>query len=111
MMGVSAVVATYRRKEELRRLFESVLAQVPHPLELIIVDQNRDGLIDDLMAEYSDRLPLVHLRMEEANQSKARNLGAKAARYEILCFPDDDCWFDEGALQGVQQHFAQHDTD
>lgn len=100
-------MATYRRKEELRRLFDSVLLQPPTLFELIIVDQNRDGLIDDLLEEYRSRLPLVHLRMEEANQSKARNLGAATARYELLCFPDDDCWFDTGALKGVQLHFER----
>ena len=108
MNGISAVIATYRRKEELRRLFDSILLQPPSLYELIVVDQNDDGLLDILMEEYSDRLPLVHLRMQEANQSKARNLGARAARYEVLCFPDDDCWFEPGALKGVQLHFERH---
>ncbi|RYY87076.1 MAG: glycosyltransferase family 2 protein [Chitinophagaceae bacterium] len=111
MKGISAVVATYRRKDELRRLFDSIIAQPPTLYELIIVDQNRDGLLDDLLEEYRTRLPLVHLRMEEANQSKARNLGATHARYDILCFPDDDCWFEPGALKGVQLHFERHETD
>ncbi|RYD97309.1 MAG: glycosyltransferase family 2 protein [Sphingobacteriales bacterium] len=111
MKGISAVVATYRRKDELRRLFESVLEQPPSRYELIIVDQNTDGLLDEIIDAYSDRIPIVHLRMEEANQSKARNLGAKVAQYEILCFPDDDCWFERGALRGVQLHFDRQDTD
>ncbi|RYZ16960.1 MAG: glycosyltransferase family 2 protein [Chitinophagaceae bacterium] len=107
MNGISAVVATYRRKDELRRLFNSILLQPPTLFELIIVDQNRDGLLDDLLEEYSTRLPIVHLRMEEANQSKARNLGARAARFDVLCFPDDDCWFEPGALKGAQLHFER----
>ncbi|RYY98539.1 MAG: glycosyltransferase family 2 protein [Chitinophagaceae bacterium] len=103
--GISAVVATYKRKKELRRLFDSILAYPLKELELIIVDQNRDGLLDDLIAEFAPLLTLRHIKMEEANQSKARNLGAQAARYDVLCFPDDDCWFDPGALNAVQRHF------
>ncbi|GAA4329015.1 glycosyltransferase family 2 protein [Flaviaesturariibacter amylovorans] len=105
MKGISAVVATYKRKKELRRLFDSILAYPLKDLELIIVDQNRDGLLDDLIAEFTPLLTLRHIKMEEANQSKARNLGARAARYDVICFPDDDCWFDPGALQAVQRHF------
>ncbi|GAB4091709.1 glycosyltransferase family 2 protein [Flaviaesturariibacter terrae] len=112
MKGISAVVATYRRKDELRRLFDSVLAGPSTLCELIIVDQNTDGLLDNLMAEYSSRLPLRHIKLTEANQSKARNLGASQARYDIICFPDDDCWYEPGAFKGAQLHFErQPDTD
>ncbi|HEX6915880.1 MAG TPA: glycosyltransferase family A protein [Chitinophagaceae bacterium] len=107
MTGISAVVATYRRKEELRRLFDSVIANGIRNIELIIVDQNTDGLIDQLISEYASQLDISHIRMEEANQSKARNIGAAQAKYPIICFPDDDCWFEPDALTKVQHYFQR----
>lgn len=110
--GISAVVATLNRKAELQRLFDTlVLQSLPH-FELIVVDQNQDGLLDELIAQYRTSLEIVHLKMNEANQSKARNLGARSARYPIICFPDDDCWFEVDALPAVLRHFeAQPATD
>jgi glycosyltransferase involved in cell wall biosynthesis len=107
MSGISAVVATLKRKEELKRLFDTLILQEIPLLEVIVVDQNEDGLLDDLIAEYRSRLDIRHLRMEESNQSKARNFGARQARYSIICFPDDDCWFEAGSLPAVERHFTQ----
>lgn len=108
MTGISAVVATYKRSAELKRLFDSLLVNKCPQLEVIIVDQNQDGLIDGLIIEYNSLLDIQHIKMNYANQSKARNIGAAKAKYDILCFPDDDCWFNENALNGVNKHFDTH---
>jgi glycosyltransferase involved in cell wall biosynthesis len=108
MQGISAVVATYRRKDELHRLFESMISNNISKLEVIVVDQNQDGLLDELVQSYKPRLDILHLKMKEANQSKARNYGAGMAKYPIICFPDDDCWFESNSLTQVQQYFVQN---
>lgn len=105
MKGISAVVATYRRKDELCRLFDSVISNGINNIELIVVDQNPDGLIDDVIAEYHSVLDINHIKMSEANQSKARNLGASKAKYPVVCFPDDDCWFESDSLRKIQEYF------
>src|SRR4051812_26690504 len=98
MASISAIVATYRRRDELVRLLNSMVANQVDELQVVVVDQNQDGLIDDIIREYEVRLDILHLKMKEANQSKARNFGAGKAKYPIICFPDDDCWFDADAL-------------
>lgn len=110
MKGISAVVATYRRKDELNRLFDSVIKNGIGNLELIVVDQNIDGLIDDVIEKYRSSLDINHIRMTEANQSKARNLGASKAKYPIICFPDDDCWFEDDSLKKVQDYFESNSS-
>jgi glycosyltransferase involved in cell wall biosynthesis len=105
MTGISAVIATYKRKDELKKLLDSLIVNnCPH-LEVIIADQNRDNLIDTLLSEYSSLLDIKHLKLSLANQSKARNIGANNAKYDIICFPDDDCWFEDNALNRVLYHF------
>jgi glycosyltransferase involved in cell wall biosynthesis len=108
MIGISAIVATYRRKDELRKLLDSIIENnCPH-LEIIIVDQNTDNLIDKLIAYYVLKLDITHLKISVPNQSAARNLGATKAKYGIICFPDDDCWFEGNALNKVSYHFKTH---
>jgi glycosyltransferase involved in cell wall biosynthesis len=111
MKGISAVVATYNRKTELENLFQSLLLSQFKEFELIIVDQNTDGLIDALVKEYQESLSIVHLKYGETNQSKARNYGAKQAKYPVVCFPDDDCWFDPDSFFKVVTHFEKNQTD
>jgi glycosyltransferase involved in cell wall biosynthesis len=112
MTGISAVIATYRRKDELRRLLDSLIVNNCPQLEVIIADQNRDNLIDTLVSEYSEFLNIKHLKLSLANQSRARNIGASNAQYDIVCFPDDDCWFEDNALNRVLYHFQNFsDTD
>lgn len=107
MIGISAVIATINRKAELKRLFNSFIANSLDCVELIVVDQNTNGLIDDLINEYSSILTIKHFKLTEANQSKARNYGAAYARYSIICFPDDDCWFEDNTLTRVIEHFHE----
>jgi GT2 family glycosyltransferase len=108
MTGISAVIATYNRKDELKNLFDSVTQSDTSFLELIIVDQNEDGLIDDLIRQYSRVLDIKHLKFKERQNSKARNLGAEMAKHSFICFPDDDCWFDKDSLTRVLAYFDKN---
>ena len=105
MIGISAVVATYNRRKELEKLFNSFISNRYEFLEVIIVDQNKGQLIDDLLEGYKTLLTMKHLKLDEPNQSKARNVGARQARYDIICFPDDDCWFDDDSIRKIGEHF------
>ncbi|RYY85030.1 MAG: glycosyltransferase [Chitinophagaceae bacterium] len=105
MKGISAVIATYQRRNQLKALLSSIVDNSIEHFEAIIADQNTDGLIYDIIEEYRKKLDITHLKIAEANQSKARNIGAEAAKYPILCFPDDDCWYEPDTLRKVIAHF------
>jgi glycosyltransferase involved in cell wall biosynthesis len=107
MIGISAIVATLNRREELERLFKSILQGNSVMIEVIIIDQNKNDLLVELVSRYTSLLDIKHLRLNEANQSKARNYGASLAKYPIICFPDDDCWFENNSLGQVHQLFAE----
>ncbi|RYD30434.1 MAG: glycosyltransferase family 2 protein, partial [Verrucomicrobiaceae bacterium] len=88
---VSVIIPTYNRIATIARAVDSVLAQTYPDIELIIADDgSSDGTCESL-AGYGDRLRIV--RQANSGPSAARNLGARAARGEILSFLDsDDSW-------------------
>ena len=109
-MRFSLIVATLGRSREIGELLESLLAQGRDDLEVIIVDQNSDDRVAPVLAPYAPRLHLTHLRSSIRNANHARNLGLRAAKGEIVTFPDDDCLYPEGALARVDAAFHANPT-
>jgi glycosyltransferase involved in cell wall biosynthesis len=105
MMHFSLIVATMGRVEELRDLFDSLVAQEHPALDVILVDQNPDDRLAPVVAEYAARLALRHLRSPRPHANAARNLGLRAAIGDIVAFPDDDCILPPGTLAHVAQAF------
>jgi glycosyltransferase involved in cell wall biosynthesis len=103
----SLVVATIGREAELVSLLESLKGNDDLDLEVIIVDQNRDDRLAPVLADRGREFRLVRLRSTVGNACFARNLGLRAARGDIVCFPDDDCRIPPGALQRVGRLFAK----
>ena len=108
-MKLSLVVATVNRTEELYALFASLAAQPFRNFEVILVDQNRDGRLHALAAEFAPKFPLKHLFSPIANCCLARNLGIEEATGEIIGFPDDDCVYRPDTMLRVMQRF-EHDA-
>ncbi len=102
---ISLVVSTKGRVAEIGALFESLRADASAEYEVILVDQNGDGRLDSLAAEWAPRLPLRHLRSTEGGANAGRNLGLRHARGDLVGFPDDDCLFPPGALAQVRASF------
>jgi glycosyltransferase involved in cell wall biosynthesis len=105
-MKVSLIVATFQRVDVLRRFLNSVSSYSSELVEVLVVDQNKDERLNDLITEYkSIGLGVRHLRMDVPNLSAARNLGIIEAKGEIVAFPDDDCWYDQGAVFAICGRF------
>ncbi|MGD9526580.1 glycosyltransferase family 2 protein [Pseudonocardia sp.] len=89
-MTVSIVVPTRDRPARLARCLTALEAQSLPEMEIVVVD---DASVDaDAVAATVARAPRARLlRGEGRGPAAARNLGARAARGEIVCFTDDDC--------------------
>ncbi|MBK9123562.1 MAG: glycosyltransferase family 2 protein [Chloroflexi bacterium] len=89
---VSAIIATYNRRDYVCVAIDSVLAQTYPSVVLIVVDDgSTDGTGDMLRERYEDRIRYVY----QANQgrSEARNHGMRLAAGEYIAFLDsDDLW-------------------
>ena len=91
---LSIVIPTLGRKTEVDALLKSIeCTDIPVSYEIIVVDQNPAGFLDDICNAYSARLPLTQYTVTFKGASKARNFGAQKASGSIVCFPDDDAEF------------------
>lgn len=93
MASVSAVIATYRRREACQRAIASVLAQT-HPVDEVLVcdDGSNDGTFE-MLAEWATRDPRVRPIAAPAHAghpAPVRNRGIREARGEWVAFLDDD---------------------
>jgi glycosyltransferase involved in cell wall biosynthesis len=107
MPKLSLIVCTLGRTKELQRLFLSLGEQTSTSFEVIVVDQNPPGALDDLIAEISKTIELRHLRASKG-LSHARNVGLAHVRGDILAFPDDDCWYPKDLVANALAFFEAH---
>lgn len=89
---VSVIIPTYNRAKFLSKALESALGQTYDNFEIIIVD---DGSTDEtraLLLTFKDKRIRI-LRTENQGVAKARNLGIRKSRGELIAFLDsDDYW-------------------
>lgn len=104
-MKFSLVLATYNRKIEVELFIKSLLDQEYKLLELIVVDQNSNGLIDDIISNYSKDIDIKHYKSEKLGLSYNRNIGLKYISGDIIAFPDDDCEYPSNLLINVLNEF------
>ena len=96
--GVSVVIPTRNRARYLPLAIESVLAQKPTPLELIVVD---DGSTDDteaVVARCGDRIVYQKI-CNGGRPAVPRNVGIALARGELVAFQDSDDEWAPGKLE------------
>lgn len=89
---VSVILATCNRPQFLRKATNSMLKQTFESMEIIIVDDGSktpetETIASDIVAQDSR---VRYVKKENGGPASARNLGARNAQGEFLCFMDDD---------------------
>ncbi|MEG0034732.1 glycosyltransferase family 2 protein [Anaerorhabdus sp.] len=93
---VSVIIPTYKGSELIKRAVESVLNQSYKTLEIIIVDDNGKGTLEQISTEkylekYIRNKQITYLtHNKNQNGSAARNTGARFAKGEYITLLDDD---------------------
>jgi len=107
--GISLIVVTNSRLKDLSRFLDSILClDYIYPYEIIIIDQNIDDSVSKLIAHYEkSNFSIIHVASSVSSLSESRNIGISYSNYNILCFPDDDCWYDKNVLKLVTNHFTE----
>ena len=108
ILKFSLIVATYNRKESLNPLLDSLFKQSYSNFEVLIIDQNPSGYLDDVISIWKSRLNIIHRNVSFKGLSRARNYGIDLANSNILAFPDDDCYYESNTLKNVNIHFSNN---
>jgi glycosyltransferase involved in cell wall biosynthesis len=98
-MDVSIVVPVYNGEKTIRSCLASLQDQsFKGGMEVIVVD---DGSTDKTRAIVKEFKNVKLLSQDHQGPAKARNLGAKKARGEIIVFTDSDCTADQKMVEGL----------
>lgn len=98
-MSVSAVLLTFNRREMTARVLDELAAQGCAD-EVIVVDASSDGT-----AEMARARGAVVLEPGDLGAA-GRNVGAEAAKHELVLFIDDDSHPEPGAVEELEKAFA-----
>ncbi len=98
---ISVVIPLYNKQHTIGRALHSVLLQGFDDLEVIVVDDgSTDGSAAQVLAIDDVRIRLI--TQANAGPGRARNVGASAARAELLAFLDgDDEWLPGFLAAGI----------
>lgn len=107
MIKYSIVVPTKKRILDIKRLLKSINNQIylQKDYEVIIVN---DGSHYDI--DFSEYKAIPSINYIELNKSfgpaRARNVGVKHSRGEIICFIDDDCVVEKNYLSNLSEIYS-----
>ena len=104
----SLVLCTINRKEEVDKFLQSLSRQTLGEFEVIIVDQNKDDLLDSVIAKWRKLLIIEHVKVDFQGLSKARNFGIKYIKEGLIAFPDDDCEYHPSTLENAYAFMRQN---
>lgn len=109
---LSVVVITRDRPADLETCLRAVLASAFVDFELVVVDQSVQS---DAAAALVERLAVADPRVRLVRDTgkgaaRARNLGTRATRGDLVVFTDDDCEPDRGWLGAIVAALADDPT-
>ena len=104
----SLVLCTINRKREVDKFLESLARQTFKRFEVIIVDQNKDGLLDETIKKWQNLLIIKHIKVDFQGLSKARNFGIQYIKGNLIAFPDDDCEYQPSTLEKAEIFLRQN---
>ncbi|MBV9848919.1 MAG: glycosyltransferase family 2 protein [Armatimonadetes bacterium] len=104
-MSVSVIIVTLNRPDCVRRCLECLVAQVPPPEQIIVVDASAD---DRTLRVVQDFPGVLYLRNDNGfgRMTASRNIGLKRATGSIIAFLDDDAFAHPGWLAGLRAAYT-----
>lgn len=105
--GVSVIIPTRNRKEELVRAIESVRTQSLPAKEIIVVDDMSDFSVKKLLSGHPGDEIAVIRNSTRLGASESRNIGARQSCGEFLAFLDSDDYWEPTKLENQMSVFRR----
>jgi glycosyltransferase involved in cell wall biosynthesis len=100
MIDFSVIIATYNRAGYLRECLKSLVLQTHKNFETIIVDDGSIDNTENVVNEFTNLLSIIYTKTANAGYPAIpRNIAAKNASAEWLCFLDSDDKWTKNKLQ------------
>ena len=115
---VSIIVATYRRKETLKKALQSLTTQTYSNIEVIVIDDNADTewntevekIVNSMKS--SDGYEVIYIKNKDNKGSaETRNIGIKQATGEYVTFLDDDDLYLSNKVKKQVEHMIKEGSD
>jgi glycosyltransferase involved in cell wall biosynthesis len=111
LLPISVVIPLYNHEEYIGQCLRSIADAAEQPQEIILVD---NGSTDRSIA-VAEALALPNLVIirndRNLGASRARTIGARAARHDLICFIDSDDFLGEAALAAAYAALRANDLD
>ena len=99
----TVIVPVYNRPNEVRDLLESLRLQTRKDFEIVLVEDGSTVSCEEVVAEYSSKLPIRYYYKSNGGPGPARNFGFSHARGEYFAVFDSDCILPPGYFEAVDQ--------
>lgn len=109
-MNFSIIIPTLNRVKDLEITLNSIIEQSYLPIEIIIIDQSDNEKTQILVEIYKSKINNINFHYKhvlEKSLTKARNLGLKLAKGEIVTFLDDDVLLEKNYLEEIANVFEE----
>lgn len=108
-MKITIVTATFNRKDLLKRLYESLIAQKYEAIEWIVVDDGGTDNSEEAVREFQKdaAFEIRYVRKENGGKDGAVNVGLGIATGELVAVIDDDDSFVPNMFTQVASDYAR----
>ncbi|MGC3819509.1 glycosyltransferase family 2 protein [Acinetobacter sp. G11] len=117
-MKFSLIITTLNRGFEFNRMINSLLESnnIQFIKKVVILDQSETDIFNNnikLTSRLNESCELIHSKINKSSLSKARNEALKFLdkNDEILCFPDDDCWYKPNFFKEMSEKVSLSNAD
>lgn len=99
---LSIIIPVYNRPEEVHELLESFLHQTYQDIyEILIVEDGSDRKSDEVVKEFTGKLPLHYFSKENTGPGDSRNFGMSRANGNYFVLLDSDCIVPNNYLSAI----------
>jgi len=110
-LTVSVIIPTYNRVNYLKNTINSLLNQTNMPYEIIVIDDGSTDGTKEYLEEISQKYKIIKcFYQKNSGPAKARNLGIKKARGNIIAFLDDDEIAHKNWIKVIVETFKKFDN-